>query len=56
LHSVNNLLIAPLQATSEAEELGVQEVVIFAVKAPALPAAVEGAKTMIGPNTRVTRR
>ncbi|MDD1000027.1 2-dehydropantoate 2-reductase [Pseudomonas sp. TNT2022 ID1044] len=53
LHSGNDLLIAPLHATAEAEELGIQDLVIFAVKAPALPAAVEGAKALIGPNTRI---
>jgi 2-dehydropantoate 2-reductase len=53
LHTGNELLIAPLQATSEPEALGVQDVVIFAVKAPALPVAVEAAKALIGPDTVV---
>ncbi|WP_262382735.1 hypothetical protein [Pseudomonas mandelii] len=41
------LLIAPLQATSEPEELGVQDLVIFAVKSPALPTAIESAQALI---------
>jgi len=46
-------VIAPLFATSAPEELGVQDVVIFAVKVPALPAAVQEAKALIGPQTIV---
>jgi len=53
LHTGNDLVIAPLKATSEPKELGVQDVVIFAVKAPALPAAVEAAKALLGQQTIV---
>jgi 2-dehydropantoate 2-reductase len=53
LHTGNDLLIAPLQATSAPEELGVKDVVIFAVKAPALPLAVQETKALIGPQTIV---
>lgn len=53
LQTGNDLLIAPLKATSEPKELGVQDVVILAVKAPALPTAVEVATALIGPQTIV---
>ncbi|OPA86333.1 2-dehydropantoate 2-reductase [Pseudomonas fluorescens] len=53
LHSGDDLLTARLQATDKPEELGVQDLVIFAVKAPALPAVVTQAKALIGPDTVV---
>ncbi|MGB3126013.1 MAG: 2-dehydropantoate 2-reductase [Pseudomonas sp.] len=53
LHSGDDLLIARLHATANPDELGVQDVVIFAVKAPALPSAVINTKALIGPNTVV---
>ncbi|WP_027611882.1 ketopantoate reductase family protein [Pseudomonas sp. URIL14HWK12:I6] len=51
LQTGHDLLIAPLRATSEPEELGTQDLVIFAVKAPSLPIAVQNAKALIGPHT-----
>lgn len=53
LHSGEDVLIARLQATSNPEELGAQDLVIFAVKAPALAAAVANAKALVGPDTVV---
>lgn len=53
LHTGNDLVIAPLKATSEPKELGIQDVVIFAVKTPALAAAVDAAKALIGQQTLV---
>ena len=51
LQTGHDLLIAPLRVTSEPEELGIQDLVIFAVKAPSLPIAVQNAKALIGPHT-----
>lgn len=53
LHTDNDLVIASLKATSEPKELGIQDMVIFAVKTPALPAAVDAAKVLIGQQTIV---
>ncbi|WP_395607237.1 2-dehydropantoate 2-reductase [Pseudomonas sp. B22129] len=53
LHSGEDVLIARLHATSNPEELGAQDLVIFAVKAPALAAAVTHAKALVGPDTVV---
>ena len=53
LHCGDELLVARLHATANPEELGVQDVVIFAVKVPALPAAVGSAKALMGPDTLV---
>lgn len=53
LHSGDQTFVSPLKATSEAHTLGVQDVVIFAVKAPALPAVVEAARPLIGRETVV---
>ncbi|TSD76901.1 2-dehydropantoate 2-reductase [Pseudomonas sp. KBS0710] len=53
LHTGDEVLVAPLKATCVPEELGIQDMVIFAVKAPALPSVVEQAKALIGPQTIV---
>lgn len=53
LHTGNDHVIAPLKATSEPKELGVQDVVFFAVKGPALPAAVDAGKALFGQQTIV---
>lgn len=53
LHTGDEVLVAPLKATCAPEELGIQDMVIFAVKAPALPSVVEQAKALIGPQTLV---
>lgn len=47
------LVNAPARVTDRPEELGQQDLVIFAVKGPALPDAVEGARVLIGPRTVV---
>ena len=43
----------PVRASSDAAELGIQDVLVIAVKAPALAAAAEAARPMIGPDTLV---
>ncbi|OIN47225.1 2-dehydropantoate 2-reductase [Pseudomonas azotoformans] len=53
LHTGDELLTARVCATCIPEELGIQDLVIFAVKAPALPTAVASAKALIGPQTVV---
>ncbi|WP_240999047.1 ketopantoate reductase family protein [Pseudomonas viridiflava] len=53
LYTGDDLLTARLRATSAPEELGTQDMVIFAVKAPALPMAVANAEALIGPQTCV---
>jgi len=42
---------APVKASAAAEELGPQELVVIAVKAPALADAAEAARPLIGPGT-----
>ena len=44
---------ATVHATSDVESLGQQQLLIFAVKAPALADAAEAAKPMIGPHTLI---
>lgn len=51
LETAHEVLIAPVRATSEPEELGVQDVVIYAVKAPSLPEVAKSTKALIGPHT-----
>lgn len=53
LYSDGDLLVAHVHVTSDPYELGNQDVVIFAVKAPALSKAVENARALIGPQTVV---
>jgi 2-dehydropantoate 2-reductase len=48
------LLSAPVQAVAEqAAELGPQDLVVIAVKGPALPAVAAGIAQLLGPDTRV---
>jgi len=47
------LLTAPVRAAGDAAELGVQDVVVLAVKAHALPAALPSLAPLIGPDTAV---
>ncbi|MEN1831689.1 2-dehydropantoate 2-reductase [Pseudomonas lijiangensis] len=53
LYTGDDVLTARLRATSSPGELGTQDMVILAVKAPALPMAVASAKELIGPQTFV---
>ncbi|WP_426788639.1 ketopantoate reductase family protein [Xanthomonas campestris] len=53
LYTHDELLTAPVRATTAPEELGIQDMVIFAVKAPALPMAVAAARALIGPQTEI---
>ena len=47
------LLTAPVRATDRAAELGVQDVVVLAVKAHALPSALPALAQLVGPDTAV---
>jgi 2-dehydropantoate 2-reductase len=49
----NELLTAPVHATADPQTLGAQELVIIAVKAPALESAAADIGALIGPNTLV---
>lgn len=44
---------APARAADQAKDLGVQDVVFFAVKGPAMAQAAESARALIGPQTLV---
>ncbi|MEY9835393.1 2-dehydropantoate 2-reductase [Streptacidiphilus sp. EB103A] len=44
---------APVRATDEAAELGVQDVVVLAVKAHAVPSALDSLSHLVGPETAV---
>jgi 2-dehydropantoate 2-reductase len=45
--------VAQLRASSDPAELGVQDLLVIAVKAPALAAAAQAARAMIGPETLI---
>jgi 2-dehydropantoate 2-reductase len=51
LHMDGQLLQAPAAAASRADELGVQDLVVIAVKGPALPALAPTLGPLIGPHT-----
>ncbi|MBZ8141270.1 2-dehydropantoate 2-reductase [Rubrivivax gelatinosus] len=54
LQQGGELIQAPCaQAAAEAAELGVQDLVVIAVKGPALPAVARGIAPLLGPHTRV---
>ncbi len=53
LDTADGLLTVPATATDRAADLGVQDLVVLAVKGPALAAAVEDARALIGPDTLV---
>ncbi len=52
-HQVGALQRAPVQAAADAATLGVQDLVIVAVKAPALSGVVRGIAPLLGPHTVV---
>ncbi|MEZ0089752.1 2-dehydropantoate 2-reductase [Streptacidiphilus sp. EB129] len=47
------LTTAPVRATDDASELGVQDVVVLAVKAHSLPGALDSLAPLVGPDTAV---
>lgn len=47
------LIKAPVQASRDAEVLGYQDMVVFAVKSPSLAEAAVAAEPLIGPNTLI---
>ncbi|MEQ1807403.1 MAG: 2-dehydropantoate 2-reductase N-terminal domain-containing protein, partial [Burkholderiaceae bacterium] len=51
--SGDTLLHAKARATEDARELGVQDVIIVAVKGPALGAVAQGIAPLLGPHTLV---
>ena len=53
LHQDGQLLAAPVTAAARAEDLGVQDLVIVAVKAQSLPALARGIVPLLGPRTVV---
>ncbi|MFC1407786.1 2-dehydropantoate 2-reductase [Streptacidiphilus sp. N1-12] len=53
LQQQDGLLTAPVLASDDAAELGVQDVVVLAVKAHALPSALPALTGLIGPDTAV---
>jgi len=53
LHQGGDLLAAPVKAAASAQDLGVQDLVIVAVKAPSLPALAHGIAPLLGPDTVV---
>ncbi len=53
LRQANELITAPCNATDQPQELGVQDLVIIAVKGPALNAAAAHLAPLLGPHTLV---
>jgi len=53
LQTGDGLVQAPAVASEQAGELGVQDIVVIAVKGPALPAVVTQIEPLIGPDTLV---
>ncbi|HEU5158221.1 MAG TPA: 2-dehydropantoate 2-reductase [Streptosporangiaceae bacterium] len=51
LRTADGLLTGPVRATDEPAELGPQDVVVIAVKAPALPSVAAGIGPLLGPDT-----
>jgi 2-dehydropantoate 2-reductase len=51
LDTATGRVTAPAMASADARTLGVQDLVVFAVKAPALADAAEAARALIGPHT-----
>ncbi len=53
LHQGDALLQAPAPATSDARDLGAQDLVVIALKGPAFTSAVQGTAPLLGPDTAV---
>ena len=53
LRSAQGLVQAPARASADATELGPQDLVVIAVKGPALPAAAQNIQPLLGPHTLV---
>ena len=53
LRTAQGLVQAPARATADAVELGPQDLVVIAVKAPALPAVAQSIGPLLGPHTVV---
>jgi 2-dehydropantoate 2-reductase len=53
LHQAGELLTVPVAASDDAAALGVQDLVVISVKAPALAAVAQQVGPLIGPNTVV---
>ena len=53
LHQDGQLLQAPVKAAARADDLGAQELVIVAVKAPSLPGLARSIAPLLGPHTAV---
>ena len=53
LHQAGGSVVVPVHATQNAAELGPQDLVIVAVKAPSLPAVAPDIASLCGPNTVV---
>jgi 2-dehydropantoate 2-reductase len=53
VHGPEGLTAVPLQASDDPATLGVQDLVILAVKGPALPAVAPAVAALCGPHTRV---
>jgi 2-dehydropantoate 2-reductase len=53
LHTAGGVVPVPLHASDSAAELGVQDLVILAVKAPALAAVAPAVRALCGPDTQV---
>ncbi len=53
LHQAGELLTVPVTASDDAAALGVQDLVVISVKAPALAAVAQQVGPLIGPNTVV---
>lgn len=53
VHGADGLSTVPLHASDDPASLGVQDLVILAVKGPALPAVAPAVASLCGPHTRV---
>jgi 2-dehydropantoate 2-reductase len=53
LQQANEVLAAPVKASANPQELGEQELVVVAVKAPAMAEVAKSIAPLIGPNTIV---
>lgn len=53
MHTAQGLVQGPVQATDHAAELGTQDLVVVAVKGPALASVAQGLAPLLGPQTLV---
>ena len=53
LRTADGMIQAPARAEAQADTLGVQDLVVIAVKGPALPQVAQGIAPLLGPNTVV---